>query len=476
MSTPVRFKSYRLILYSVLLGIILAAGALPTAAQEPEPIGPSRNLQREAPAREPVVLQSTIAKDGSVNTVIELPAEADSYIASNRPHQNFGADPLYLGYHYDPQVEYYGAERLLLRFDVLNSVPSTAVIHQASLQLWLYDSRPSEDTPMVSIVRRTVSSWNEFDVTWDTEPTWGEIRTTDSVSTTVGWYGWDLTELVVDWLEGDYPNYGIEIIGDEQVQQRERVFHSRETTTEYYPRLVINYTESSDTEPPVVTVDPLPEYSRRGFPVSWSGEDQGSSGIAYYDVQYRVNGGEWIDWLLGVDFTSANYSDGQDGQLYEFRARGVDHANNVEEFGEPEAWTIVDNKPPFSWINPLPAFAETSSFTVSWIGNDGEGSGIHYYDVQYRVGNGPWTLWQQQTIATSASFTAMADGVYAFEVRAVDNSGLTEAFLDQGEASIMVDLQAPFIEPRLWLPIVSDQLSLSLDDAGQASAERKTGE
>jgi len=60
-----------------------------------------------------------------------------------------------------------------------------------------------------------------------------------------------------------------------------------------------------------------------------------------------------------------------------------------------------------------------------------------------------------QTLATEASFPAdEGDGLYEFEVRAVDDLGLEEPFAGEAEASIMVDAVAPFLEARVWLPLV----------------------
>ena len=205
-----------------------------------------------------------------------------------------------------------------------------------------------------------------------------------------------------------------------------------------------------------MTVEPLPPFVGRNFVVRWSGSDQGPAGIAHYDVQYRVDGGPWTDWRMGVTFTQDEFTGGEDGRFYEFRARGVDNAGNVEAFGGPEASTTADFRPPSSRVNPLPALTRETTFTVSWTGSDA-GSGIQYFDVRYRLDGGDWVPWQQQTTAASALFTTMIDGIYDFEVRAVDNVGLQEAFTGQAEATIVVDAREPFIIPRLWFPFVAKQ-------------------
>jgi hypothetical protein len=445
----------------MLLTLALAGNV---TAQEDEPdrlmterAGPPRLLETEAPQREPRTLEHTVTPEGLVNSVIEMPAESDAYIASEWPNQNFGVGALYLGYHL-PGEHNFGAERVLLRFDVTGNIPQGAVVNDARLRLYLSFSSPSDDAPMGTILRRLGSTWSEsgeVGVTWNSEPTWGEIRAEAEVGSAITWYEWDVTDLVGDWVARTHPNHGMEIMGDERVQQRERAFYSRESTDQFYPRLVVDYMDFNDTEAPIVTVDALPEYVGRDFTISWSGTDTGGSGIASYDVQYRVDGGDWANWIVDATFSSAVFAAGQDGKFYEFRARGEDRAGNVEIFAVPEASTTVDAEPPTTSVNPLPAITRVTSFPVTWTGQD-DGSGIWYYDVRYRFNEGSWFLWQHQTLAVSIMFTAMNDGLYDFEARAVDKLGTKEDFTGQPEASIIVDAEQPFVEPRAWLPLIFD--------------------
>ena len=247
-------------------------------------------------------------------------------------------------------------------------------------------------------------------------------------------------------------NQGVEVEGDENVQQRERTFYSRETTTAYYPRLVVTYRVTNDSQPPDITVDPLPAFSRRQFTVSWSGVDQGSSGIGFYDVQYQVDGGAWTDWQLNVTYNSAEFV-GVTGHTYGFRARGVDRAGNVEAYGAVEAQTEVDNHAPVVTVDPLPPEVGTTPFTVTWSGSD-DVSGLYDYDVRYRFSGGPWVNWQVHTLSTSAQFQAMDDGVYEFEARGTDNAGNIEQFTGHAEATTARDAEAPFLEPVMWLPLI----------------------
>lgn len=439
--------SLMLVIGALGLTVSLSAFAPADAFQDPPP--PRAQAAAPAPAREPIILETLRLTSGVMATVIEVPAAADAYIASGRPDQNFGDRNLFLGYSLD---DAYGAQRMLLRFD-LGSIPSNAVVQDARLRLYLIYGTPAGDAPMGTIVRRLASTWGEQTVTWNTEPTWASIRDESSVGTTAGWYEWTITDLTTAWVQETLANQGVEVEGDETVQQRERAFYSRETTTAFYPRLTVTYSVVNDNQPPQIIVNPLPPYSGRDFTVAWSGSDQGTAGLNHYDVQSQIDGGAWVNWQTGVTITSAAYV-GVTGHTYAFRARGVDNAGNIELFDVAEAQTIVDALPPIVVINPLPPKVTDATFTVSWSGTDPGGAGIQYYDARYRFNGGVWINWQNTTLATSAEFVARDDGVYEFEARGVDNVNQVEPFTGRSEAWTMRDIEAPFVLPVAWLPLI----------------------
>lgn len=435
----------RLLVVMVLVGPAFASGSVLAAPPPP------RDLDREdVPVVPATILEQERLAPDTLATLVQIPAAEDAYIASGYPNQNFGDDPLFLGY--NATGDEFGAERILMRFNVLSAVPPGAHITDAYVQLTLNYASPADDAPLGTNLRAVGSAWDEAAVTWNTQPVRGDIRTTVFVGTALTTYEWHITDLVQAWVDGALTNNGVEIYGDEFPEQRERTFYSRESATGNSPRLVVDFTVSDDTEPPVVNIEPLPAYSPRNFEVVWSGTDPGGSGIATYDVDYRVDGGDWIPWIYGTTDTSAAFT-GENGHLYDFRARGVDIAGNVEPFGGPEATTTVDTQPPVAIVQPLPAVTHSSSFNVSWSAGDSV-SGIAYYDVRYRYNNGAWTVWQVKTLATTAPFTAADDGVYAFEARAVDNAGRVEMLTGQPEAATAVDVEAPFMAPRLRLPAI----------------------
>ena len=65
---------------------------------------------------------------------------------------------------------------------------------------------------------------------------------------------------------------------------------------------------------------------------------EGGSGVAAYDVQVKVDDGEWTSWLTATTATEGVYA-GELGHLYTFRLRATDHVSNTGAWAE--ASTIV---------------------------------------------------------------------------------------------------------------------------------------
>ncbi|MBM4248645.1 MAG: PKD domain-containing protein [Euryarchaeota archaeon] len=109
----------------------------------------------------------------------------------------------------------------------------------------------------------------------------------------------------------------------------------------------------------------------------------------------------------------------------------------------------VDTKAPDSRVAQLPAYTNTTTFTVSWDGSDPEpGSGLHpdsAFDVQYKDReSSPWVDWLVATNLTSAGFTGQQGKRYFFQVRARDAAGNFGSFpMGGGDTQTIVDTTPP---------------------------------
>jgi hypothetical protein len=109
------------------------------------------------------------------------------------------------------------------------------------------------------------------------------------------------------------------------------------TNTESAPSGVGDDSTVYDTASPTASANCAPDTEETSFIVSWSGSDN-LSGIASYDVQYRVGqDGTWTTWKNNTTATSATFGPEapvivQYGLIYFFRARAQDRASNMGQY------------------------------------------------------------------------------------------------------------------------------------------------
>jgi YD repeat-containing protein len=92
-----------------------------------------------------------------------------------------------------------------------------------------------------------------------------------------------------------------------------------------------------------------------------------------------------------------------------------------------QALVTIDSVAPNSSVIALPLTTNTASFTVSWSGTDGAGSGIASNTVFVSTDGGPFTAFQTATTASSATFMGAFGHHYGFFSVATDNVGNVEA-------------------------------------------------
>jgi lysophospholipase L1-like esterase len=203
---------------------------------------------------------------------------------------------------------------------------------------------------------------------------------------------------------------------------------------EFYATLIAAGMLVEDDTPPTARVLPLPAQSPCGaVAVAWEGDDGEGTGVRSFDVQVRRGAGEWRDWLVETPHLNATYSGGQHNQSLGFRVRARDGRGNVGTFSPEVTTLVVDNSPPQDvGVIPLPPY-QLAPFTVSWYAHDAC-SPIASYDVETRVGSGPWNTLLSQTTATSTSFSPsppQCGQTYHFQVRACDTAGNCSAWSTQ---------------------------------------------
>ncbi|MEZ4673969.1 MAG: fibronectin type III domain-containing protein [Caldilineaceae bacterium] len=119
---------------------------------------------------------------------------------------------------------------------------------------------------------------------------------------------------------------------------------------------------------------------------------------------------------------------GQDGKTYEYRARAVDRAHNVEAFpNNAQAATTVDTLPPTVTIQQLPAFTGGNAIQLRWSGTD-SASGIRAYDLQFRFVDQGWNDLLVNSSQTAYTFNGANGQQLEFRVSAIDNANHASAW------------------------------------------------
>ncbi|MBN2011655.1 VCBS repeat-containing protein [candidate division KSB1 bacterium] len=101
-----------------------------------------------------------------------------------------------------------------------------------------------------------------------------------------------------------------------------------------------------DHTPPSGTIASSPDTAATvRFTIDWKGSGSDGEGVGLsgkYNVRFKLNNGEWSNWLTDYQGTSAQFT-GTHGNMYAFEAAATDQLENQEAFtGNAETVTVVD--------------------------------------------------------------------------------------------------------------------------------------
>lgn len=371
-----------------------------------------------------------------VNATVQLPASQATFIASGQPDTNFGGlSQLNLGWDQSgPQ-----AMRTLIQYD-LSQLPANAQINSASFFINQTLINPSGDGQSMDFRAQLMQQdWNANSVTWNNANFLGGAAfPLGSLPPAIGWISGPATDVMRAWDSGT-ANRGLIVTGDERsTVGRWRRFNGRQIP-QLAPFLEVNFTSNCDTAPPVATMNVLPTFSPQEFRVFWSAFDPDqpgcrASGVAWYNVRFRVNGGGWGNWRNQT--TTDNFGfrrEAPNGSTVEFQVQAADNAGNLGAWSASVS-TRIDSEPPVATVNPLPEFTFLPNFTVTWSGADNL-SGIASYTLQMSRNDGDWVELVADTTATSYQITgAQFSDKLEFRVRAVDNVGNVQPWSPNAQA------------------------------------------
>jgi len=141
-----------------------------------------------------------------------------------------------------------------------------------------------------------------------------------------------------------------------------------------------------------------------------------------------------------VLFTVMPKKDLATGTTIRNKARIVFDVN--EPIDTPEWFNTIDNSKPISNVLPLTASQCPSNVQVQWAGTD-EGSGIASYNIYVSDNGAPFSVWQQNTTATSGIYTGQFGHTYAFYSVAQDKTGNIEDAPANPDATVTLNDNTP---------------------------------
>jgi hypothetical protein len=245
-------------------------------------------------------------------------AVADATVLQGYPTLNFGdTSDMWAGY--DDYLNPDGRiVRSLIRFDIA-SLPANQTITKATLRVYLLASKDFPNTFRSITTYRVGANWSESSVTWNNAPGYGTTYGSTSVGYAAwGWYEFNVTNLVKDWINGTYPNYGIMLRGPEfsGSDSSWRGFSTRNGP--YTPQLIIEFQSATTLNPPsnLSAID----VSASQINLAWQ---DNSDNEASFKIERSPNGASsWIQIAtVGANVTAYANTGLTPSTLYYYRVR-----------------------------------------------------------------------------------------------------------------------------------------------------------
>jgi len=231
----------------------------------------------------------------------------------------------------------------------------------------------------------------------------------------------------------------------------------------------MSFTFQTDADPPITSMTPLnPSIclsASTDITLRWGGTDIGPAGIWRYDIQYRVNNGQWLDapGMINTGMTSGQFPIAS-GKTYYFRCRGKDkfanpelYANYPQEFidtmiarhteayrgGNGDTHIIAKTSPSVPdqfQISPTSGCTD-EQYCLSWH----SASGASSYEI--KEDGGPWLNVGK---VTEFCLSKSNSGSFRYSVRASNECGFISASTELGieldaapDASLVIPTSNP---------------------------------
>ncbi|MFH0973012.1 MAG: lamin tail domain-containing protein, partial [Patescibacteria group bacterium] len=205
------------------------------------------------------------------------------------------------------------------------------------------------------------------------------------------------------------------------------------------------FTGNGDTTAPIITITSSPPAISSSTIANFQFSSDEKNVIFLLRQGYRGQVGEgddsWQECSANIEINNLN------NNQHSLEIKAIDQSGN-KSVAITHSW-LVDTIAPTSTINNLEQEYATSSFSVSWTGEDviasstassTEISGLANYDLEYKIATGTeeWINWISATTSTSAAFNITVENnqnIY-FKIRARDNAGNVGEWSNEAETKI----------------------------------------
>ena len=186
----------------------------------------------------------------------------------------------------------------------------------------------------------------------------------------------------------------------------------------------------------------------------WTDSSDSGSGLSHYEVEIYDGDITWGD--IATTVTASTFTPGIDipfDRIY-WKIRAVDNVGNKSAWSTEFWFDLVDNVAPSVPSLASPADASqtaNNSVALDWNDSTDSGTGVSNYEVQVDDSSSFTSPNYSATPSSSSATTsALSDGVYYWRVRAKDNANNWSAW--SSSRTFRVDTTAP-TAPALLLPV-----------------------
>ena len=222
----------------------------------------------------------------------------DGYMKSD---QSGNGTSSYLSIGKSGSVEY----RSVIKFD-LSDIPSSDNVTSAILKLYRGGTSTAPNGSIYAY--RATDSWSESNITWG-NPDYNN-SSYDSNSGGSTWMEWDITNLVQQWVDGTYTNYGVYLKATSSVSQLYEYYSKDYSTSAYRPKLVVELESTVPFEVTEPDDNTVWQQGEENVDINWETGNYGgnvsihlwrNNNSIYTIISSTSNDGSYGSWDVPVD-------------------------------------------------------------------------------------------------------------------------------------------------------------------------------